>query len=447
MELIASALLVFATASTPSLDELRAIDVAPASLMSGPQHRVQPEIVVGGYMASFGLVTEEGALRADSVELLAIRVEEATAMATLREVTRTEVYAKAARDAASKTARAVANVVTQPQETLEALPRGIGRLFGNLAESGRRAVQRVSDEATEAARETGDEQARIGPQTATMVDTPPPPTADRTTEERVAEGAEYAARGYALNRVGYGKTRREWAAKLGVDPYTSNPLLAARLDELAWAAVGGRLTVRVGLGAIDGFASTVISQSQKLNRIVWEKSPEDVSRINEQAFKKARLYGPASRDFLRNGAFSPTLQTALTDALIALPVAVGKIKMLELAGRVRTELEARFLIQSLYLLTEVANERPLYQLQLTDLALVAEARDGSLVVPMPVDYLSSGPALRRFLERDRFAGQQVVLYVAGLVSQRARMLIDQRGFELWTGYRYDGGPAYAIHAD
>jgi hypothetical protein len=36
---------------------------------------------------------------------------------------------------------------------------------------------------------------------------------------------------------GYEQERRELAKKWGVDPYTSNPILAKKLDQIAWVSL------------------------------------------------------------------------------------------------------------------------------------------------------------------------------------------------------------------
>lgn len=45
------------------------------------------------------------------------------------------------------------------------------------------------------------------------------------------------------SELGFGSAKRALAARLGVDPYSGNPVLRERLDKLAWAATVGKLGV------------------------------------------------------------------------------------------------------------------------------------------------------------------------------------------------------------
>lgn len=429
--LIAAALAVAAglalAQSPPAALEL----VAPA-LLSSPLHQVRPEITFVGPMATFEVDTDFGELEAQSVELLAVRVEELGALEKIALVTRTEMYLRSAQAAGSRTARAVGTVISSPVETARGLPDGIRRLFTRKLDSAKRTARDLGDEATDAARDRPDYAGQI-PATA-----PEGPRTDTT------ERAERAATGLALNYIGYNKARREAARLLEVDPYTSNPILNAKLDDLAWATLAGGFSFGKALAFATGGASEVISKTVRVNKVVWEKSPEDVREYNEARLRALKLNGPQARKFLRNGSFSPTLQSAVVTALEALGSAIGRTDVLDFAGSVHNELEARFLLNALWMLqAEVARGFKLYSLAPRANALVATGWDGAVVIPLPVDYLSdSSDVLDWVRDALRPAGGTRVL-IAGMVSAPATRALEQMNLRVEADYVFPQRPPYA----
>src|SRR6185312_15451877 len=68
--------------------------VQPA-LLSGPDFRVLSEVRVRGYMAQYVIDTKYGPLRADSSEVLALRIAELPALDALDRASRSQAFAHA----------------------------------------------------------------------------------------------------------------------------------------------------------------------------------------------------------------------------------------------------------------------------------------------------------------------------------------------------------------
>ena len=118
--------------------------VQPA-LLSGPGFSVDPHVELRGYMARFTLDTPYGPLQADSVEILAEREAELPALEALEKVTRSEAFLRAAGDRIGTTAKALANVVLHPIDSVTGIPAGVARYFSErLAKIGTQA-QSASD--------------------------------------------------------------------------------------------------------------------------------------------------------------------------------------------------------------------------------------------------------------------------------------------------------------
>src|SRR5687768_8928276 len=106
-----------------------AAKIVPAALLSGPRFKVQDEAPTDGFMPRFTIQSDFGQYVVSGHEMLAVRVQEIAALDKLEEISKTEVFAGAMAASAKKTGKAVANVVTNPKETAEGIPKGVGRFF------------------------------------------------------------------------------------------------------------------------------------------------------------------------------------------------------------------------------------------------------------------------------------------------------------------------------
>ena len=126
---------------------LAAASLVIPALLNGPGYRVRPSATVHGFQASFVIETRWGALRADSVELLAIRVSEIPALEALYSESVTQALIKSGAMAVAAPVRAVVNVARQPETTLRGLPGGVWRFFSEraikLAQQAKRLGSRV----------------------------------------------------------------------------------------------------------------------------------------------------------------------------------------------------------------------------------------------------------------------------------------------------------------
>jgi hypothetical protein len=133
--------------------------------------------------------------------MLQIRVAELAALAQLDAVSKTETFAKALSSAAVRPVKAVGQIITNPVETAKGVPGG-ERFFGR--------VKRGATNLWEAM--TG---------------------SDKSSADRAGEVARRVG-GISVDALGYEQEHRQLAKALKVDPYTTNPVLAAKLDEVAW---------------------------------------------------------------------------------------------------------------------------------------------------------------------------------------------------------------------
>jgi hypothetical protein len=364
---------------TPTLD---AATLAPAELLNGAGYTVDASAPVVGYMGQFTLRAPAGTFRADGTEMLAIRVGELAAIAQLGQLSQTGVFADALAASAAKTGAAIGQAVMNPVETIEGIPGGVGRFFQSAATRIERATE--SDRGSNSSQRAG--------------------TGDP-----------------AMDLPGINNAKRRIAKQVGADPYTTNPVLAKQLDDLARAAYAGGVSLDVALAVSTAGVATAISATATVSNLVWDKSPQDIRTINEQKLAAMGVGSDTVRAFVTNRWMTPTLSVPFVEHLAQLPAAKGRAAVVALASSVASEGEARFMLNAVAMARQISTERdPVVALNLVGRIVAVRTRDGRVEVPAPVDYVVWTDQVRAFAERKNLKGAQGNILVTGIASARAR---------------------------
>jgi hypothetical protein len=373
----------------PTLD---AATLAPAALLQGTGYTVDANVPVVGYMGQFTLRAPAGTFRTDGAEMLAIRVGELAAIAQLSQLSQTGVFADALAASARKTGAAIEQAVTNPVETIAGIPGGVGRFFQSAATTISRATESAGN----------------------------------------ANSSQDAGAGNAaMGLLGINAAKRRIAKQAGADPYTTNPVLAKQLDDLARAAVAGGVSLDVALAVSTAGVATAISATATVSNLVWDKSPEDIRTINEAKLAAMGVGADAVRGFVTNRWFTPTLSAPFVEHLAQMPAAKGRAAVVALAGTVASEGEARFMLNAVGMAREIGSERdPVVALDLAGRILVVRTRGGRIEVPAPVDYVAWTGQVRAFAERKDLHGARRSILVTGLASERAREGLQATGWAI-----------------
>jgi hypothetical protein len=418
--------------------------VQPA-LLSGPNFKVVPEVQVRGYMANFLIDTPYGPLRADSVELLGVRIAEIPAIDALDRASRTGAFAHALAERGRKTAAAVANVAAHPVDTVTGLPAGVARYLRAQLDTWGGRAQSLADRSARKFENDGDPfRAPAGPMTAGR----DAAKDDGLHSAEKKERSWYARAGSETERearryLKYNEQRRAMAKWLGVDPNSSNPILNDKLDSLSWAAVGGNFSAGTALGEVAGTAADVISYSGKLNQYVLEKPPEQLREENHRKLAKFCSDDDSIRSFLRRGGFNDTLRTELAESLEKLQPRAGCNDLIELAATTRGEVEARYLTNALMVIRRNAPESAGGDLVVAGAALAWRTPAGKLMLPLPVDYLTWSDDLGVFFDQSAFAVADKTVLIGGEASIAAQRQLTDRGWNLRVRAPSDAAAAYA----
>lgn len=377
---------------------LRAGEILPAALVEGPRHEVAAAVRSDGFLTAFEVTSAYGTWQAGDRETLELRVAEVYALDKLSEVGKTEIFAKAFGAAAAKKAKAVSNVVADPVGTAKAVPGGVARFAKGLGRVGRKTYDKATTD-------------KAGPDA-------------RTTEEK-AKAAASAAGGAAESLLIAGK-RREWAAKVGADPYTTNKALADKLDEVGWTAYAGGFALSFAVPSVPGLGTV-----ETADQLVYDLPPGELEKRNMDKLAAAGVDDKARQALALNASFTPTLQTELVEALAALGEASGKSAVVTLAAESESEGDARYIRRCVQLLVAGAGEVGGWKsLHVTQNEIEARAGDGRVVLPWSVDYLTwnagavpvDSPEVRSAKARE--------IWLSGVATARARQELQARGFKV-----------------
>lgn len=374
---------------------LKVTQLIPAKLLTGQGFHVAEMVPTDGVMGTYTINADKKTFGADagtyqvrSRELLEIRLEEIPAIIKLDETSKTGVFAKSMATTAVRPLEATGQMVLHPVDTVTGLPSGVGRLF---------------------------ERIDTGASSLWSSDT----NSNESGLERTGNAVEQVG-SIAVDALGYEKVRRDLAKKLGVDPYTTNPILAKKLDEIArvafYAHVGVNMAISVAVPA-----SIIITGVTTIDNLVWDTTRGDLIVRVENKLEELQVPKKQIHTFMHNAAIPLSLQVAVVENLGRLSGVSGRGTVVALLGQVPMESQARFLSTSLRMLAEYHEKKK----PITDMGapgpLVARDQDGAIIMPTPVDYLSWTERVARFATQPAFLSvPQRTLWLAGQMSPRAK---------------------------
>ncbi len=374
---------ILSAAPLPSIEPMPTLEaalLAPAELLKGSDYTIDPKVPVVGYLGQFTLRASAGTFPADGSEMLAIRVRELAAIAQLSQMSRSGVFADALAASAMRTGNAIGQAVMNPVTTVAGIPAGLGRLFQSATTTFSRAT------------ETG-------------AGVPSPSGVNR-----------------ALRRI---------AREVGADPYTTNPVLAKQLNDLAVAAFSGGISLDVALAVTTAGVGTAISATATVSNLVWEKSPEDIRSLNEQRLTEMGVASDTIRTFVTNRWLTPTLSVPFVEHLAQMKSAKGRAAVVALAANVGSETEARYMLNVVSMAKQVGTDQdPVVTLELAGRIVVIRTRSGRMVVPAPIDYVVWTEPVKAFAQKKNLKVGERRILVTGLASTRAREGLQATGWSL-----------------
>jgi len=390
-----------------SAAELNASDVIPAELAKGEHHRVADRVRSDGYLNYYIIQSDFGEFEATSTAMLRTRVGEVDALVALDELSKTEVFAKAAVDAGVRQLRTVKQFATKPVETVKGIPQGIDRMF--------RRYSRMASEAVDTASEAvkGDDEESV--------------------EDDELEEDSNKAKELTESYLGVSRAQRNWARKLGTDPYSSNEVLQAAIKEVAWAERLGKMGMGfAGVPKIPG-----VDIIADVNEAVWSKDPYELKDLNRGRLDATGATEELIEEYLENARLTPSQQTLLTAAIAELEGVSGRDGILRQSLNPQTEAEIEFFIKSLMMLAWYhRNQNPVASVHTSAAIPAAILGNGTVVLAFAVDHVYWTDIVAEAAERWAKLGAQPTareIWLLGAASERCAAELDALGFEIHVG--------------
>ena len=367
----------------------KAADLLPANIIAGSHYRITDKVQSDGFMFTYTVESEFGKFRTTGDYALQKLLNEIQVIAALKEISRTEAFAKSIVHAAKSPLRFGEGLITDPVDTVTGIPRGLFSIFENVGEAA-------------------------------------------TSEQDPSEDSR------AKQALLVSSWKRDYCAKYDCDVYSSNSVLQEELNRIAWAAAIGGLTVSGATTVASGGAVMVFStvrMGDQLNEALRAEPPSRLRIINEEKLEAMGVPKELIARFLDHSAFTPRHDTLIVAALSKLQGVKGREKYIELCLRAQDEVGANY-IQNI---AEIMVGYHTKVAQLTEIVPLlgisaATASNGRTLVPVAWDF---GVYEKAVAQRMDYAAQEFGrrglstkfdVWTTGRVSAKLKAESAKRGF-------------------
>ena len=314
--------------------------VLPQDMLAGPHYKIRDAVQCYGYMHSFTVDSDFGPFEVTGDYALRKLLREIQAIAKLQEVKKSKAYLDSVKGAAKMPFEFGKNIITDPVDTVSGVPKGVYRLFSNIGTS-------------------------MG------------------SERDPSEDARYKE---LLLLSSY---KRDYAYELGVDVYSSNPVLQKELNSVGWAGAAGNLSVSAALAPFGGTGVMVVkmtSLGQSFNNMLKKEPASRLRQVNAEKLEKMGVSKELADKFLDHPAFTPTHDTVLVGSLATLTSARGQATFINLALTAEDEESANF-FQNMAETMRGYNDSvsPIKDITVAFGVIFAKAENGSVMIPFPLD--------------------------------------------------------------
>ena len=315
-------------------------DVLPADQISGPHYKIRDTVRCDGFVDHFTVDSDFGVFEVTGDGALRKLLREIQAIAVLKRIQDSDVFKKSLADAAQKPLDFGRNLVDDPGRTLEGVSQGIASIFNSAY---------------------------------TAV----------TTKQQKGEDSKAAA---LLSVSAY---KRDYAFQLGVDVYSSNQALQKELDRVGWAGAFGSLSFSAALMPLGGLGYVVSLPrlGQQINEFLREQPPSKIREIAQQRLSGMGVSPDLIQLFLDNPNFTPRHTAVIVANLGRLNGTENRQAFIRFTLKANDEPSANFMMNIAETLGGYHEKvSPLLRITPHDNLILAVAKNGSAVIPFPLDY-------------------------------------------------------------
>ncbi|QDG75073.1 hypothetical protein [Labrenzia sp. PHM005] len=382
---------------------------APATLLNGkdfgPGYAILPPVRSNGFFYAYQLQASQGVETVQGTGLLNLRLSEIKAYVALESLKKDTSFLEGLKQSAQKPVDFVESTISDPVGTAKNTVSGVGRVFGRLGKGVEAAVTGQGGSATDIAKSI----------------------------------------------TGQAKARRELAVELGVDPYTFDKLLSAKLDETASVTAAGSWTVTAITALIPGGVFVNATRTADDFRNVIVDSTEN--ELRERTAETFRSAGISETNILKieaNPHYTASEKAAIAYQLAAMPGVQNLDLIAEDVAKAAERSPAYFQLRRVVLLENY--NRTISGLgQIRDVAglSVAIRRDGMAAIVMPYDIVAwtqttamTFSSLQEGLNQLPFPPTGVDLLITGDLTQMAAERLTAYGWQITGNFPMPDGPVH-----
>jgi len=233
--------------------------------------------------------------------------------------------------------------------------------------------------------------------------------------------------------------KRQYAAKLNVDVYSSNPELQKALNSVGWACAAGGLTLSVLTFPISNPAVKATMQmgtAQNLSNVIADTPPSRLRILASEKLKEMGISEELADQFLDHPSYTPRHDTIIVGSLFKLGDITGRDKFIEFAIIAQDEVEANFFMNMAQIMRGY-NESvsPIKKITVIEPFVLAEAENGVVLVPFPMDHgvwTEKADTLTTALidsYKDQGGKGKMDMWLTGTLSPRASKNLNAKGIK------------------
>ncbi len=362
-------------------------EILSQSALKGAHYRIRDVVVADGYTQRWTVESDFGTFEVVGDGALRKLLKEIRAIVELQKVKKSKAFAKGLAGAATAPISLAKSLITHPVDTVSGVPAGAYQLMEN-----------------------------VGTSVAT--------TKDPSEDARVAQALKMSS------------FKREYAAQLDVDPYSSNKVLQKELNSVAWAAAVGDMAFSVAMLPA-GAAGSVVSNirlTNSIKNVLKEEPPSRLRILNNEKLEKLGIPEDLRKRFLDHPVYTPRHDTIITANLEELGDVAGRDAFLSVALTAENEAEANLYTAMAQILRAYHETvARLRAITVVGRLTVAQAMGGQTVIALPVDRLiwtHRADQVSTHLKATSGGPGRFNVWVTGTPSPRARQELEQRGYSV-----------------
>lgn len=384
-------------------------DFIPEELQTGERFELAPLGHVVNFGYEFRLASDFGEFDIRGIDMLATRVHEIAVLEKLEEISKTKAFATSFSEALKDPVVNSWSVARRPISLARRLPGGILRYLQGKFYSVKRGSEKVIAK-TKRNRNKGREKEK---------------GEDVENVDGTVKKAGTTPLKLSQKHFGFEKAKRAWARRLKVDPYSTNEYLQFELSRIAWASTVGSFAGEFGIPA-----NAVLSYTLKTRELVWNQSATELERRNFVSLGKMGVAHSALLMF--NGLDTYTLSEKILVVLTLENLEVeGRLNLVQLLMEAESRDEARMMVK---LVTIFGNYHhlvhPIICFSIRRGLAIAELEDGSMILPLALDYLHWTPEITDALLSYELKGEDRTLWIEGIASTIAKRRLEQSNWKL-----------------